>query len=49
MGYDRSVAKQQDLGHYPYLQKSKGLESVRIISARKATKHEEKQYSERRG
>lgn len=29
--------------------KNKGKESVRIISARKATKHEEKQYLERRG
>jgi len=28
--------------------KAKGRESVRIISARKATKREEKQYSERR-
>jgi len=29
--------------------KIKGKEAVRIISARKATKHEEKQYFERRG
>ena len=29
--------------------KIKGKESVRIISARKATKHEEKQYAERKG
>lgn len=29
--------------------KTKGKECVRIISARKATKHEEKQYYERRG
>lgn len=28
--------------------KAKGKESVRIISARKATKHEERQYFERR-
>ena len=28
--------------------KIKGKESVRIISARKATKHEEKQYAERK-
>lgn len=28
--------------------KIKGIESVRIVSARKATKHEEKQYFERR-
>jgi uncharacterized DUF497 family protein len=29
--------------------KIKGKEAVRIISARKATRHEEKQYFERRG
>ncbi len=29
--------------------KTKGVESVRIISARRATKHEEKKYFERRG
>lgn len=29
--------------------KTRGKESVRIISARKATKYEEKQYVERRG
>jgi uncharacterized DUF497 family protein len=29
--------------------KTKGKEAMRIISARKATRHEEKQYFERRG
>ncbi|HUO77645.1 MAG TPA: BrnT family toxin [Thermodesulfovibrionales bacterium] len=29
--------------------KAKGTETIRIISARKATKNEEKQYCERRG
>jgi hypothetical protein len=31
------------------VRKTSGKETVRIISARKATKHEEKQYLERRG